>query len=484
MRKALSLAKTQRTQTILLICLALLASLRATAAADWSQFRGPNASGVSADTGLPVEFGPEKNVIWKTALPQGHSSPVFGNDSIFVTAVEAKKLFVISLDRATGRIQWRREVPRPRAQKLHDNNNPASPSPVTDGKNVYAFFTDFGLISFGPDGNERWRRQLGPFNNPFGMGASPVLAGDKVLMVCDSETGSFFVAVDKNNGSLKWRVERPDATRGFATPLLYQPAEGPLQVIVTGAYRVTAYSVETGEAVWWTGGLTWQLKPTPVLGRDTIYVLGWAGGADTGQQEDVPPFEEVLKKWDANGDGKLSKGEIPDQKITNNWAETDLDGDGFLDERDWRFYRSKRSAQNGVNAFRLGGRGDMTDKSLRWRYTKSLPNVPSPLLYQDVLYLVKEGGILTALDPATGEVLKQARLAGAPGYYYSSPVAADGKLFAVSEEGKVSVIKPGAQWEILAVNNMDDECHATPALVDGRIYIRTHSALYCFGNRR
>jgi outer membrane protein assembly factor BamB len=167
--------------------------------------------------------------------------------------------------------------------------------------------------------------------------------------------------------------------------------------------------------------------------------------------------------------------------VTKDWRAVDLDGDGYLNDRDWRFYRSRRSAQNGVNAFRLGGRGDMTEKNFLWRYTKSLPNVPSPLLYKDVLYLVKEGGILTALDPATGAVLKQARLQGAFGPYFASPVGADEKVFTVSEAGKVTVIKPGGQWEIQAVNDLGEECHATPAIAGGRIYIRTRNALYCFG---
>src|SRR5439155_15144126 len=130
------------------------------------------------------------------------------------------KIETICLERATGKVLWRRDVPRPRRQPLQPNNSPASPSAVTDGKNVYVFFTDFGLISFGPDGQERWRHPLGPFNNPFGMGASPVLAGNTLLMNCDSETGSFLIAVDKDTGAQKWRVERPDATRGFSTPLL------------------------------------------------------------------------------------------------------------------------------------------------------------------------------------------------------------------------------------------------------------------------
>jgi outer membrane protein assembly factor BamB len=452
----------------------------AVAADDWPQFRGVNASGVSASTGLPVEFGPKQNVVWKTALPPGHSSPVLTRDRIFVNGWETDKLATICLDRATGKILWRSELARPRTQELHKANSPTSSSPVTDGRNVYVFFGDFGLLSYGPDGHERWRLPLGPFNNPFGMGASPVLAGDKLLMICDSETGSFFVAVDKETGKLKWRVERSEYTRGFSTPVLYQPKGGPLQVIVSGSLQLTSYSVDTGEPLWWVRGSTWQMKSTPVLDGDTIYVHGWAGGADVGQQEEIPPFEEVLKKWDANGDGRLARAEVADPRAAKDWNAMDLDRDGALGERDWAMYRSRRSVQNAVRAIRLGGRGDMTDHSIRWRYLKSLPNVPSPLLYKNVLYLMKEGGILTTLDPASGEVLKQARLTGAPGDYFASPVGADDKVYTVSEACHVTVLKAGGEWEILAVNDLDDSCNATPAIADGRIYLRTRSALYCF----
>jgi outer membrane protein assembly factor BamB len=454
---------------------------------DWVQFRGPNASGISNDTDLPVQFGPQQNVVWKTSLPPGHSSPVLTRTRIFVTAFEETKLFVFCLDRANGQIIWQREVPKTRAQELHKSNSPASPSPVTDGQNVYAFFTDFGLISFNADGRERWRLPLGPFNNPFGMGSSPILAEDKVLLNCDSETGSFFIAVDKNTGRVKWRVDRPEATRGFSTPILYQPAKGALQVLVAGSLRLSGYEVATGKEVWWIRGLTWQIKPTPVFGRDNLYILGWAGGADPGQQEDVPEFEEVLKKTDVNKDGRLSQEEVKDLKMRDEWRNLDLDRDGFMNDRDWRAYRAKRSVQNGVLAYRLDNqkemRGDLTESNLLWRYQKSLPNVPSPLFYQDVLYLLKEGGIVTALDPKSGAVIKQGRLREAPGDYYASPVGADGKVFTISEEGKVTVLKAGGDWEVLAVNDLDDLCHATPAIAGGRIYLRTRNTLYCFAKR-
>jgi outer membrane protein assembly factor BamB len=465
------------------ICLLLLTALYSWAE-DWTRFRGPNGSGISNETGIPAEFGPEKNVVWKTPLPDGLSSPVFSPESIFVTGFEGNKLFTIAMDRKTGRIRWQREIVRQRSGGLRPPNTPASPSPVTDGENVYSFFQDFGLISYGPDGNERWRLPLGPFNNPFGIGSSPVLAGDRIIQVLDGETGSFMLSVDKNSGKTLWRVERPDVARGFSTPALWDAADGSgLQVIVAGSYELRGYSVETGEKIWWVRSLTWQMKPTPVVSGNTIYVLGWAGSADLGQQQDVPSFEETLSQYDKDKDGKLSPTEANgpiDERTLKAWEELDLDGDGFLGPRDWLAYQLKRSVVNSMQAIRLGGKGDLTKTAVKWQYYKSLPNVPSPLLYDGIIYMVKDGGIVTALDAETGELRKQGRLRDAMDRYFSSPVAADGKIFMASEPGVVSVLKPGPEWEVLQANDMGEEIHATPVILDGRIYLRTKSALYCF----
>src|ERR1051325_9501689 len=153
---------------VLLSAILIALPLTIAASDEWSQFRGPNGTGVSATKGLPTEFGPQKNVVWKTELPPGHSSPVLTRDRIFVTAHTKEKLLVICLDRQTGKILWQREVPRTQAGRLQNVNGPASPSPVTDGENVYAFFQDFGLISFAADGKERWKMPLGPFNMFYG----------------------------------------------------------------------------------------------------------------------------------------------------------------------------------------------------------------------------------------------------------------------------------------------------------------------------
>ncbi len=450
----------------------------------WDRFRGPNGAGVSGESNIPHEFGPDTNVVWKTPLPEGLSSPVFGRRSIFLTGFEDDKLFTFSLDRATGRIQWRREIVRQRESRLRKPNDPASPSAATDGENVFAFFQDMGLVAYGPDGNELWRLPLGPFNNPMGMGASPVYVDGKVIQVCDSETDSFMVAVGAASGKIVWRKERPYSLRGFSTPVVYQPDEGGVQVLVPGSYELSAYEVESGDKVWWVQGLTWQMKPTPVTDADGYaYVLGWAGNADFGQQEDVPAFEQVLAERDADQDGKLSVAEVRDlfgKKVNNGLDSYDLDNSGYMEQRDWEHHRRKRRAVNAVRKIRLGGRGDMTEGAVQWLHYKSLPNVPSPLLYDGIVYLTKDGGILTALSAEDGRLLKQGRLREGMGRYFSSPVAADGKLFAADETGQVSVIQPGADWSVIRTNALGEEIYATPVIMDGRLFVRTRTALYCF----
>ncbi|MBI3693916.1 MAG: PQQ-binding-like beta-propeller repeat protein [Acidobacteria bacterium] len=467
------------------------------AAADWPQFRGPNASGVGTAHHLPVEFGPAKNVVWKTDLPPGHSSPVVSGDRIFLTAADSEKLsdagrekvadtgegklLTFCLDRRTGKILWRREAPRARREAYQPTNSAASPSPVTDGRNVYVFFGDYGLLSYGPDGNERWRVPLGPFNNVNGHGSSPILVGNLLVLICDQDTDSFIIALDKDTGKTRWRVERPEITRSYVTPAIFQPKNGPAELIVPGAYELISYAVETGEKLWWVRGLSWQPKSVPVIDGDMIYAHSWEQGGEAENPTETPTWTETLARYDSNHDGKISPEEITDPRLKRGLENIDLDGNGTIEERDWEFYRARRSARNALLAVRHGGRGDLTSTNVVWRMQKFLPNVPSPLLYQGVLYIVKDGGILTSLDPATGAILKQGRLRGAPGTYYSSPVAADGKIYSISQEGKASVLKPGAQWEVLAVNDLKDECYATPALVDDRIYLRTRSRLYCFG---
>ncbi|MGI8733354.1 MAG: PQQ-binding-like beta-propeller repeat protein [Pyrinomonadaceae bacterium] len=502
------MSKIKNTAAALLI--ASLAFTRAVAE-DWSQFRGPNGSGVSATTGLPVEFGPEKNVVWKTALPPGHSSPVLTSNRVFVTAyarVDARakeraharqaspiekenyKLLVIALDRQTGKILWQREVPRTITGRLQNVNDPASPSPVTDGTNVYVFFQEFGLISYNAAGKERWRRPLGPFNMFYGFGASPILVDDKVILPVDQDSpSSYLIAVDKNSGRVRWKVDRPVVISGYSTPIVYQPKQGPKQIVIPESFQLSAYSVVDGKRVWWVRGLTCEMKSIASNDGEYLFINGWGFPQNQpGQQVATIPWEEALPKYDKNGDRQIAKTEIPsaatekmDKMLSSAFEAFDMNRDEKLNTKDWEVFRAMMASENGLLAIKMGGQGDQTATAIRWRYTKPVPQVPSTLLYKGVLYMINDSGILISFDPVTGNVIKQGRLHGAIDKYFSSPVAADDKVFLIGQAGQVSVLKAAGEWEVLKVNELDDECFATPAIADGRMYIRTRSALYCFG---
>jgi outer membrane protein assembly factor BamB len=451
--------------------------------ADWPQLRGPDGSGLCPTCGeLPTEFGPHKNLVWKADLPEGKSSPVLVGDRIFLTASEGEELITLCLSRNTGKVLWRRSVRAAKRESQHTLNHRAAPTPVTDGKSVFVFFADFGLAAYDFEGRQRWQLPLGPFNSQHGIVASPVYADGRVILVCDQDTGAFIIGVDAASGKIAWKTPR-HVINGYSTPIVYRPARGPAQVVAPGSYQLTAYSVTDGEPRWFVRGLTCQPKSAPTIAGDILYFSGWTTGNDDGQQVDLPNFAEVIAAADANRDAKLSQAELPPRwQPTGTWRAIDLDRDGFLNEREWTFLRTRRASRNGLLAVKLGGSGDVTDTHVLWRFEKSLPDVPAPLVYKDVVFLVRNGGIATSLNAVTGKVLKQSRLTGALDDYYASPVAGDGKVYIASEHGKVVVLRAAGDWEILAINEFDSDIYATPAISEGRMYIRTRNALYVIGS--
>lgn len=466
----------------------------ATAAENWTRFRGPNGTGVSTATNLPVDFGPEKNVKWKTPLPPGHSSPVLTDTHIFLTAHSAEKdaykLFVIALDRKTGKQLWQHEVPRKQTGRRENVNGPASPSPVTDGANVYAFFQDFGMISYTAGGQERWRLPLGPFNMFYGFGASPILEDGLLILPVDQDTDPYLLAVDPETGTQRWTVSRPHVISGYSTPTIWRPKTGGAQILIPESFQLTAYSVADGKKLWWVRGLACEMKSVASIDGTTLYVNGWGFGQNqAGTQIPTVDFAEGLKRFDANGDGFVGRDEVtkpsPDRMDRMLRPEAGFDAfdgnrDAKLDAKDWDVFRAMLASENGLMAITLGGSGDMTATAVKWKYLRPVPQVPSTVLYQGVLYMVNDSGILLSFDPATGNVLKQGRLKGAIDKYFASPIGADGKIWLASQDGTISIVTAKGDWEMVQVNTLDDEVFATPVPADGELFVRTRSALYDF----
>lgn len=458
-------------------------------AEDWTRFRGPNGSGVSKDKGFPVEFGKGKNVIWRTAVRAGKSSPVLTERHIFLTGFEKERLFTQCFDRETGKLVWEGAENRTYRQDGNHLNNPAAITAVTDGENVYAFFKDFGLISYDPAGNLRWRVPLGPFITTVGLGASPIVTEDSIVLVADQIRGSYIAAFDRRNGEMRWKTAREES-EGWATPLLYQaPCSSPL-ILTAGQGRYGAHRIADGKRMFTQPGLSPAMVASPVLSGDIIFAFGYGADAES-------PFGEYLAQLDKNHDGQISPDEYkiapddPDHLTTDVMTAAGKymgNGDGIVTKEKFDAWWRHAAGPTRLLAVRLDCEpGETQEKTVRpheiWQYDKNFAGViPSPLLYDGVLYIIKNGGILTALNPATGHVFKTGRLTGALGGYSASPVAADGQLFLLSEEGKIAVLRAGRDWEVLAVNDLGEGTYATPALSQGRIYVRSDEALWCFGS--
>jgi outer membrane protein assembly factor BamB len=450
-------------------------------AEDWPRFRGPDGSGVSPSTGLPTEFGPRKNLVFRVDVPAGRSSPVVVKDRVVLTALEGEKLVTLALDRKTGASVWRNEIPRPRAAKVFVGNDTATPTAASDGESLYVLFPDLGLVSLDAAGRERWRLPLGPFKSFYGISSSPVVYGDTVVVLCDQPKGAFVVGVDRTSGREKWRKERQHVTsEGFSTPTVYAPPGARPQLVATGAYRVDAYDLETGEGLWFVGRQGVYPTGSPVLFDDMVIAV--SEGSD---QPEYPSFDAMLAKLDTDKDGRISAEEWShDADFKDHFGWVDIDGDGFAARAEYDAKIHESVVEHGVTGSRIGGAGDRTAANLVWRYRKSYSYLITPLVYQGVLYLVKNGGIVTTLDPRSGAVLKTGRAAEAIDDYFASPVAADGKVFLLSHAGKMAVLKAAAQWEVLAVNDLAETAQATPAIADGRLYVRTQKSLYAFGAPR
>ncbi len=473
---------------------------------NWPQFRGPAGSGIGDEQAvLPAEFGPNKKVIWKTLLPSGHGSPCIWGDRIFVTSFDpGKKLLeVIAIHRKDGRILWRTSVDTTQIEKVHEENNPASSTPVTDGEHVYVYFGSFGLIAYDFAGKIAWQHPIPFYAGPYGSGTSPVLAGELVLVSQDYAPDPVLIAVNKKDGTLAWKAAlakvRFQSSAAHSTPLIWKD-----QVVMNRPTRVSGHSLKDGGELWKVA-TTSVGESTLTSDGDTIYAALYNGGTDPAGKVEKTPWSVALAKYDKDKDGKLSKDEAPADDlyfmrrvgvpdgvqgahftIKLFFGLLDRNHDGFIDEAEYDSAFtgfSSADENNGLMAIRRPeGEGDLSGKAVVWKERRSVPEVPTPLAYRGQVYMVANGGILTAVDAKTGKVLYRRRV-NAAGAYYASPVAAGGKVVVTSSEGVITVLSAGPDFKILSSNDFGERIFGTPALVDSRIYVRSSSALWAFGEK-
>lgn len=450
---------------------------------NWSQFRGPNSSGVApSGAKIPLEIGPKQNVTWVSDLIKGHSSPVVHGDRIYVTGIADKKLLTVAIDRTTGKQIWQAEAPYTSPERIHSTGSLAQASPATDGERVVSFFGSSGLICYDRDGKQLWYRPFGPFKNDFGAGSSPIIVGDRVILNLDHDSESVLLCLDKKTGETVWKVERPEFRRGYATPVIWE-VDGKKQIVIAGTTRVVGYDVDSGTEIWNAGPIARLVTPTPVIGPGNIlYVTGWTSGGDAGQPLDFPPFKVMIEKLDANKNGTLEVDEIGTTNMKDRFAQFDFNGDDHVTQAEYeKMMQVLGLARNKALAIRPGGKGDVSKSHVVWESVKGLPSLASPVVTAEHFYMIKEGGIITCLDVRTGQVAGTSRLAG--GRYFGSPVLAGGKIYAISQQGELTVIEATKEMSQFHSADFGEEVCATPAIAGGQIFVRTAGHLYCFGKR-
>ena len=255
-------AESKLTQTTLftftVVASAILGPVRA--AETWPQFRGVNSAARSTSRAkLPERIGPQTNVIWKTELPPGHSSPVVFGKRIYLSAVQSGKLLTLGVDRVRGVVMWQVETPHEQLESLHRIGSHAQATPATDGQRVISFFGSSGLFCYDTLGKLLWQRRMGPFNNDFGAAISPILADDWIILCQDHDTGSFIAAIDKHTGDTVWQTDRSEFPRNYCTPVIVESA-GSKQIVVAGTLRIVGYDFATGKELWdGAGHVSWRL---------------------------------------------------------------------------------------------------------------------------------------------------------------------------------------------------------------------------------
>lgn len=463
-----------------LACVLLPVFAEASSAPKWPQFRGVEGAGVAANGEMPAFFGPASNVVWKAVLAGGNSSPVISGDRLFLTAFENEELLTLCLNRSTGETLWKRGVKAGKIERSARTSHPASSTPCTDGTNLFVYFGSFGALAYDFGGKELWQAPLPLPITQHGASSSPVLAGDLMVILRDGDFDSHLLALNKGDGSVAWRTERPDARRGFSTPLVMKESQSSTKValVTPGTLRVATYDSGTGRELWTVRGLPNEMCSSPIFGDGLIFVAGWTHGSGASV---LPTWEALLEKGDANKDGKLTRAEAPNGPAKQNFIYIDANKDESMSAHEWNTMAEIFSkAENAALAIRPGGTGEVTKSHVAWKQTRGLPYVPTPLLYQGRLYLMRNGGLLTCLNPTTGAPFYQEERIGALGDYYASPVAAAGKVCVISQNGVATIIQAGDELNVLARNPIGESVLATPAIVDDTLYIRTAGHMYAF----
>jgi outer membrane protein assembly factor BamB len=399
-------------------------------AENWPQWRGPSANGISTEAhSLPIRWTTTENITWKLAMPAwSGSTPIVWNNHIFLNVAENGSLHLWAVDRNKGEPLWKRHLSD--GDHRQRKQNMSTPSPVTDGTHVWVMTGTGILKAFDFNGKELWMRDIqkeyGRFGLNWGYGSSPMLHEDslyvQVLHGMKTDDASYVLRISKANGRTIWRVERPTIAQRESPDSYTTPAivrhGNALELVITGGDAVTGHDLNTGKELWRADAL----NPT----NDFAYRIV-ASPVVQGELIIAPSRERPML------------------------------------------------------AMKPGGRGNVASSHILWSFNNG-PDVPTPVIDGNYVYVINDRGIMWCLDSKTGqEIYGKMRLR--PSTYSGSFAMGDGKLYITNEDGLTTVVRAGPKFEILAENNFDDYTLSSPAISDGQIFIRTTGALWAIGKR-
>lgn len=424
--------------------LGLVSTTTAGHAADWPRFRGPNGTGAADDKNIPVKWI-DKDVLWKTELPgKGHSSPIVSKGKVFLQSSSAdnKQRFLVCVDAKSGKIDWSKDVAAGPA-RTHMKNTVSSCTPAADGERVYAIFWEgqdptrpekkggkggplsignLVLIAFDYAGNQKWKQELGSFESQHGPGMSPVVVGDKVIVNKDQDGAAELLAFDAKSGKPAWNKKRDHERACYATPFLLEKTDAGPELVVASTGGVTGYDPKDGSEIW---HFVWKFD------RMRLRTVG------------SPIYHQGLI-FAISGDGGGDRNMI---------------------------------------ALKPGTKGEVPASHVAWKKTRETPYVPTPLAKDGMIFWITDKeGVAYCADAKSGSVIWNERLGGGA-EFSSSPVMIDGKIYAINEKGTVFVYPAAKEFELLAKNELNETVYATPAVAEGRLYVRGAKHLFCIGTK-
>ena len=509
------IAKTKEFFKVCGLILFLISSGKADQVGVWNRFRGPHGSGVAVGCQPPVRVGKDCEA-WRVPIPQGLSSPVLSESQIFLTAVGEGELMTIALDKKSGKELWRRFAPVKATEKVHRAASQASSTVLVDEQYIIVYFGSYGLLCYDYDGNEVWKKPIPTPQTLYGMASSPVGFGEMVIMVLDDDRNlpgsklsrSKVIAYEKATGKEAWKTARPFSRSGWSTPIIWNHKAGS-DLVVLGDGRLNGYDPKTGEGKWHTTGFSRETIAVPVANRDHVFASSSRRGGDGDAETNPKPFWDAILPFDKNKNGKIERSEMkvpftfpfrPELPVDHpgfgfpmpvdlkkreervNWILSwfDKDKDQAWSEEEFMKGFKNKPGKPLLMAVRPGGFGDITETHASWSVNRNIPEIPSPLLHDGIIYLIRAGGVLAATDAQNGEIIYRNRISSLGGQCTASPVYANGHLYLVASHGVISVVATGRKFREIHSYDLGEESETTPAIDRNSIYIRTGRHLISF----